>query len=237
MRIAEGFINIAEAFVNFVYPPVCSTCTRNLIRGEAYICAKCWNGFERVAPTETIIQTIEEKFLADEAIDKIDSVFLFEQDPRVRTAVHLLKYNGAEVIAEKFGIYIARKIVDDEKLSMCNAIASVPLHDARKRERGYNQSELIGRSISKELQIKFEPDLLRRVRQTQTQTLFDAEGRKRNISGAFDVEERFLPEVRERKILLIDDVITTGATIRECARVLKDNGAVEVYAASAAITI
>ena len=237
MRVTEGFVNLAEAFVNFIYPPVCSTCSRILVRGEAYVCMKCWNNFELVAPTETIIQTIEEKFLADEAIDKIDSVFLFEQDWRVRTAVHLLKYNGAEVIADRFGIFIARKIVGDNKLSVCDAIVPVPLHAARQRERGYNQSELISKSVGRELLMKHEPELLKRIRQTQTQTLFDAEGRRRNISGAFAVDERYLPEVRGRKILLIDDVITTGSTIKECARVLKNNGAVEVYAASAAITI
>ncbi len=198
---------------------------------------KCWSAFERVAPTETIIQSIEEKFLAEREIDKINSVFLFEQDPRVRTAIHLLKYNGAEAIGDRLGIYIAKKIADDEKLSMSNVITPVPLHPARKRERGYNQSELISKRIGRELSIKHEPRLLDRKRQTQTQTLFDAEGRKKNIAGAFTMGKNFLDAVNGKNILLIDDVITTGSTIKECAKVLKENGAAEVYAASAAITI
>jgi ComF family protein len=198
---------------------------------------KCWSAFERVAPTETIIQTIEEKFLAEREIDKINSVFLFEQDPRVRTAIHLLKYNGAEAIAVRLGIYIAKKIADDEKLSTSSVIVPVPLHPARKRERGYNQSELIVKRIGRELSIKHEPRLLERTRQTQTQTLFDAEGRKKNIAGAFSMGKHFIDVVKGKNILLIDDVITTGSTIRECAKVLKENGAAEVYAASAAITI
>lgn len=229
--------NLAETFIDFIYPPVCSTCASRLKRGEAFVCMRCWESFERVPRTETVIQLIEGKFLADEAIDKIDSVFLFEQDPRVREAVHLLKYNGAEIIADKFGLFIAKKIVNDSKLSMCDTIAPVPLHPARRRERGYNQSELIAASISRNLQIKHLPGLLVRIRQTQTQTYFDAEGRRINVRGAFSIGKIPSCEVEGKRVLLVDDVITTGSTIRECASTLKTSGASEVYAASAAIAI
>ncbi len=233
----KTLVNIAEAFVNFVYPPSCMTCWRDLKRGEFYICMKCWDSFERVSPTETIIQAIERKFLVDETLDKIDAVFLFEQDPRVRAAVHLLKYGGAVKIAERFGVLLAGKIVADPKLSTCDFVAPVPLHPARRRERGYNQSELIAARLSGELRLSHEPGLLRRVRQTQSQTMFDAEGRKKNIAGAFSVEEQLAVNLKGTRILLIDDVITTGATIKECAGALKRAGATEVYAASAAVTI
>ena len=229
--------NIVRAFADFVYPPACSTCWRSLARGESYICRNCWEGFERVAPTESITQLIEEKFLADRSLDKIDSVFLFEQDPRVRIAVHLLKYAGAENIARQFGVFIANKIAGDEKISTSDIIAPVPLHPARKRERGYNQSELISNAIVLELGIPHEPRLVERTRQTQTQTMLDAEERKKNIEGAFSVGRNFLDSLPGKKVLLIDDVITTGSTIKECAKVLKENGAAEVFAASAAITI
>lgn len=188
-------------------------------------------------PTESVIQAIEEKFLSDRWIDKIDSVFLFEQDPRVRAAIHLLKYSGAERIAEQFGALIAQKIVNDQKLSMSDIIVPVPLHPARKRERGYNQSELIARKIGEELNIRNEIHLLERTRQTQSQTLFDLEGRRKNIAGAFSIRRKLKDAAEGKNVLLIDDVITTGSTIRECAIALKENGAAEVYAASAAITI
>lgn len=233
----NGLSRVAEAFAGFVYPPSCMTCWRNLKRGESFICAKCWDAFERVSPTETLIQAIERKFLVDETVEKIESVFLFEQDPRVRTAVHLLKYNGAEKIADKFGLLIAQKISDDSKLSMSDMVVPVPLHPARKRERGYNQSELISNRVSRELRIGHEPGLLKRIRQTQSQTMFDAEGRKRNIAGAFSIDNRFRERIKGRRILVIDDVITTGSTIKECAGVLKYSGALEVYGASAAVTI
>lgn len=230
-------VRLAEALTDFVYPPSCMTCWRDLSRGEAFICTKCWNAFERVSPTEALIQAIERKFLVDESVEKIDSVFLFEQDPKVRTAVHLLKYSGAEKIADRFGSFIAQKIVSDPKLSMSDVIIPVPLHPARKRERGYNQSELISGRVSSELRIRHEPGLLKRTRQTQSQTMFDADGRKRNIAGAFAIDERFRGWVGGKRVLVIDDVITTGSTVKECAGVLKYHGASEVYGASAAVTI
>lgn len=235
--MTENLGRLAGAILDFIYPPVCATCTRTLKKGEAYVCMRCWESFERVPPTETVTQLIEGKFLADEAVDKIDSVFMFEQDVRVREAIHLLKYGGAETIAGRFGLSIAKKIVNDTKLSMCDTIAPVPLHPARRRERGYNQSELIARSICETLRINHVPGLLVRVRQTQTQTSFDAEGRRVNVLGAFRLGKIDSSEVEGKKILLVDDVITTGSTIKECARTLKSNGASEVYGASAAITI
>ncbi len=237
MNLFPPLNRIARAFVDFVYPPACSTCWRNLSKGEFYICRDCWNDFERVAPTETIIQAVETKFLADGFLDKIESVFLFEQDQRVRIAIHLLKYAGAERIADWFGIYMAENIRRDEKLSMSNMIIPVPLHPARKRERGYNQSELIAKKVAEELQIDYEPLILQRIRQTQTQTMFDAEGRRRNIEGAFAVRRDCVDNILGKSILLVDDVITTGSTIRECAKALVGSGATQVCAASAAITI
>ena len=151
------FQRSGRTIADFIYPPSCTTSSRNLLHGEFYVCTKCWNAFERVAPTETVIQSIEEKFLAEKEVDKIVSVFLFEQDPRVRTAIHLLKYSGAEAIADRLGIYISKKIADDEKLSTCNMVVPVPLHSARKRERGYNQSELIARRVGRELSIEHVP--------------------------------------------------------------------------------
>ena len=127
--------------------------------------------------------------------------------------------------------------MSDSRLSLCDIIAPVPLHPARQRERGYNQSELITRSLCRILLIRHSPNLLYRVRQTRTQTLFDAEGRKKNIKGSFMLVKTSADEIAGKKVLLVDDVITTGSTIKECAITLKTNGASEVYAASAAITV
>ena len=79
LEIIDSLRGAAEAAADFIYPSACATCWRNLTHGEFYICMRCWNAFERVVPTEIVIQAIEEKFLSESTIDKIDSVFLFEQ--------------------------------------------------------------------------------------------------------------------------------------------------------------
>ncbi|MGC8594912.1 MAG: ComF family protein [Candidatus Kryptoniota bacterium] len=230
-------IRLAESFFDFVYPPICVTCDGELKKGEKYICSYCWDNFERVAKTETVIQLIESKFIADDAVDKLESVFLFQRDARIRLAIHMLKYAHAVSIAEPLGRFIAYAVINDEKLSNVDYIIPVPLHRARFRERGYNQSELISRVVGKELNLPLDTKILIRTKYTETQTRLDLPARAVNVRGAFAVHRSRTGTIIGRSYLLIDDVITTGATIRECAKVLKSYGAANVYAASAAIAL
>ncbi|MBA2242324.1 MAG: ComF family protein [Chthoniobacterales bacterium] len=107
----------------------------------------------------------------------------------------------------------------------------VPLHPARKRERGFNQAELLAQSLSARAGLTMrEP--LERIRYTTTQTAFDRTERMENLRDAFRLRKK--ANVRGLRVLLIDDVLTTGSTLSECARVLKAAGAISVHAATAA---
>ena len=116
-----------------------------------------------------------------------------------------------------------------DTFSDIDLIVPVPLHHLKKAERGYNQSYYIARGISKSTNIKIEENILKRIRFTQSQTKMNLEERRLNIENAFKVRKIL------RNILIVDDVITTGATVNECGKVLKKAGANEVYAASVAI--
>lgn len=236
-----GFVNSAVKLVfdlfDFVYPPICVTCDGELEKREKYICSRCWNSFERVVMTENIIQSIESKFIIDESIDRVKSVFLFNRDARVRMAIHLLKYAQALSIADKFGLFILNAIENDRKLSNVDFVVPVPLHRARLRERGYNQSELISRGVAKGLGVPIVRDILIRTRYTETQTRLDLARRAVNVRGAFSIKKNYLDVISGKSYLIIDDVITTGATIRECGKLLKSYGASNVYAVSAAIAL
>lgn len=111
-------------------------------------------------------------------------------------------------------------------------LVPVPLHNRRKKWRGFNQSELIARELCKRFDAK-GVDLLTRVRETRTQVSLAAKERKANMSGAFKVHPslklRMASTVKGRKFILVDDVYTTGATMKECAKVLKRSGAKEVW--------
>jgi len=123
--------------------------------------------------------------------------------------------------------------LDDDRLRCrsFDVVVSVPLHPARERERGFNQAALLADLVSAQMSIQNRP-VLERIRYTTTQTAFDRAERMENLHGAFRLRKNM--DVRGLRVFLIDDVLTTGSTLSECARVLKKAGACSVYAATAA---
>jgi ComF family protein len=123
--------------------------------------------------------------------------------------------------------------LDDDRLRgrPFDMLIPVPLHPARERERGFNQAALLAELLSARMSIRARP-VLERVRYTTTQTVFDRAERMENLHGAFRLRKNV--DVRNLRVLLIDDVLTTGSTLSECARVLKKAGALSVHAATAA---
>jgi ComF family protein len=112
------------------------------------------------------------------------------------------------------------KFIEDKEV----LITSVPLHKNRERRRGYNQSGLLAKELAEKLKISFVSDVLIRQKQTKPQFELKKEERKQNILGAFIVNQRYKSLIKSKKIILVDDIATTGATIRECAKILKQNG-------------
>jgi ComF family protein len=110
-------------------------------------------------------------------------------------------------------------------------IVPVPLHPAKERERGFNQAALLAELMAERMSLQIKP-VLERVRYTTTQTAFDREERMENLRNAFRLRKK--ADVRHLRVLLIDDVLTTGSTLSECARVLRRAGAVSIHAATAA---
>jgi ComF family protein len=123
--------------------------------------------------------------------------------------------------------------LNDERLRdrQFDLIVPVPLHPAKRRERGFNQAELLAESLTDRVSAPLRP-VLERTRYTTTQTAFDRSERMENLRGAFRLRKN--SDVRHLRVLLIDDVLTTGSTLSECARVLKKAGATSVCAATAA---
>ncbi len=141
---------------------------------------------------------------------------------KLRSLIHLYKYSGMRPLAKPLASYLDRAIPLDEAF---DAIVYVPLHWRRKWSRGFNQAELLARHIGARRRIPILK-LLRRKRATETQAGLASAGRRRNVAGAFTL--RASKDIAGKKILLIDDVMTTGATASACAAVLKRGGAKSV---------
>jgi ComF family protein len=158
-----------------------------------------------------------------------------EYEHELRELIHLLKYERVPPASKPLGRLLAESI---QALRLKGAeptlVVPVPLHSSKRRERGFNQAELIARSALKQARAGFElkTRTLVRKRATRSQVGLDREARIANLRGAFKVVAPKL--VAGRTVLLVDDVMTTGATLSECARALKQAGAAKVFAATVA---
>jgi competence protein ComFC len=152
--------------------------------------------------------------------------------PPVNTLIHHYKYRKKTRLATILGRAMATIIQSDQLLQQADMIAPIPLFWFKRLHRGYNQASILCDVIAANTHIP-QHNILRRTRYTRTQTQLLDKHRRRNVTGAFTVTT---DNIAHKKVLLIDDVLTTGATANECARVLKQAGAAEVYTCVAAIT-
>jgi len=188
--------------------PFCETCALPFVSGPSHRCGDC--------------------LTEEPSFEKLHAAGLYEG--LLLDLVVRLKYRGEERLGSLLGERMAGVLKDTE--SGIDLIVPVPLHAARLRERGFNQATLLARRIGKEWGKEVDPFLLKKVRATPAQATLSREERRKNIKGAFLVADE--ARIAGKKILLVDDVATTGATLNEAAKILKKSGATGVEAAVAA---
>ena len=143
-----------------------------------------------------------------------------------RSLIKALKYQGLRSVAELMAELVLEDLAEKGITFGRSAwVVPIPLSFWRQNERGFNQAEIFARALAKNLKLKILPSLLKRVKNTSSQTALSKEERSQNVHGAFAVTRR----IRKKDILLVDDVLTTGATVREAARILKKKGAKQVW--------
>ncbi len=148
-------------------------------------------------------------------------------DGELRELILLFKYKGFKVLGKALADYALRSVGEAEELwTDLDLVVPVPLHPKRRRERGFNQSEVLGMRIAERLGVEVMANCLKKTINVPPQTSLEADERERNVRGAFRSNKEAL--VRDKVVLLVDDVFTTGATIRECSRILRKAGAQEV---------
>ena len=222
-----------NAFLNFLYPPLCLSCQRLLEHGGDHVCPACWNSI-RVATRESpLFAETAEKLGASGVVDDLVSLYVFEKEGVFQAVVHNLKYAGVQELGLELGRRLGKSFVENG--IHADAIIPVPLHRRKLRERGYNQAELIAHGVSEVSNLPVRCDLVRRRKYTKTQTVLTLEERRENMEDAFEVTPSRSSEVKDKKFVVIDDVVTTGSTMIACAAVLRASGALGVIGASAAL--
>jgi ComF family protein len=220
--------------VNISSLPVCEECLASLEPIHAAQCVQCG---ERLMPAQLLVGDGRCHGCHEFQPDFDRAVSYGEYDGAVRGLIHLLKYDSVMPAAPILGGLLADAIRHLTLEDDCRPLlVPVPLHSSKRRERGFNQSERIARAGLKHLEPHVEiAAVLKRHRATHSQVGLTREERIANMRDAFRVVEP--PRVRGRTVIVVDDVMTTGTTVSECARVLKKAGAERVFAATVARTL
>lgn len=221
------------SLLDFIYPPFCLSCSDSLPDGRQRVCVRCWNAIGRSSRDLPLFLETRKKLLTSELVDDLVSCFVFEKEGPFQHIAHALKYQGYESLGLELGRRLGTVFREWELAG--DMLVPIPLHRRKQRERGYNQAEQVARGVFRVTSIPVRTDLVRRTRFTQSQTTLSIEERKKNMEAAFEVVPGKENAVNGRCIVLVDDVITTGATIVACASALRDAGARRVIASSAAL--
>ena len=224
-NIYKYFIDILKGGIDLLFPPLCFNCNEKLLDREKIICENCWKKIPKI--TEGILNNKNK----NEYINEIDSLWLF--DDTFQNIVHKLKYSNCPTLGIKIGEEMGEYLLNEKQINIQKTlIVPVPLHPIKKRERGYNQSEMIAKGISKVTGISTNDKLVKRIKNTATQTKMNKEERIENMQQAFASDK----VIDKNFVIIVDDVYTTGTTINSVAEVIKQNNKnIQVLAFSAAM--
>lgn len=232
-----------SSLLDLIFPPLCHACKAFIANGEnVHLCPACRSDFATIhSPLCTVCGT---PFLTQDGtdhpcgnclshpppFDAARAAFLFHGT--VRDLIHRYKYDRHIQLRRPLGLLLAGTLAPVVAEWEADLLLPVPLHRRRLRRRGFNQAALLVELLAKEWCLPLERHLLQRVRWTEPQVNLPAPARPANVKGAFALKEG--TEVKGKRIILVDDVFTTGSTLAECARVLKRAGATAVFAVTLA---
>jgi len=216
-------VGLLNKVINVFYPPRCIFCRQVLsLDCEINICSRC--NEELPYAKKEFLQTGEE----DEENFCDGAISVFRYKGIVKDSLIRFKFYSSPSYYRTFARLMAERFLEMAPAGDYDMIVSVPLHKQKEYARGYNQSRLISKALSREIKLPEKSKVIKRLKNTGSQSLLDKKDRRENIKGAFAIADADL--VRNKSIILVDDIMTTGATLEECGRVLKEAGAKKVTA-------
>ncbi len=215
-----------DALLNLLFPRSCVVCGGCLVKGEEVVCTMCNSRMPRTNYHLQPNNEIEQRFWGKAEIEKATSYFFYNKGSDYRHILFKLKYNGYKELGEVMGRYMANELLASDFFKGVDVVIPVPLHSKRKKVRGYNQSEWIALGISLATGIPMDLNTLVRSVSNNTQTRKSVFDRWENVKDVFQVTS---PEkIQGKHILLVDDVLTTGATLVSCATKLLESSDVKI---------
>ena len=226
---------IGNGLLQLIYPPICEGCNRILLPSEIVLCMGCKlklpeTGYHNHKENETSM-----RFAGRFQFEQATTFGYFTHDGLLQHLLHGLKYQGKKEIGLYLGRQLALSLQSADWIKTLDIIIPVPLHKKKKWKRGYNQSMLIAEGISNILQIPANDNLLIRLKHTESQTQKSRAERLHNMEKAFGISD--WSKLKNKHILLVDDVLTTGATIEACALALLKEETIKISIATIGIAI
>ncbi len=213
-------------FLDIVFPRCCEACETALLGNEKLICTACRISLPR-AEAGFQKDVLQGKFAGNSEVQEVFAFLVFTKKGRVQHLLQALKYKGVPEVGVLLGTMMAQELQDRNGFPEADLILSVPLHPKRKAERGYNQSDAFAEGLSEVSRIPWSGTVLQRTIYTKTQTGKSKTERRETMQGVFAVNSPEL--IAGKKIILIDDVLTTGATLQGCIDVLIESGCSTLY--------
>ena len=225
-------MTLVSDFLSLFYPQKCAACNKMLYLHEKDICNHCYLNLPLTGYTNHRGNPIEQIFWGRVPIVSAASFLFFHKGSKVQRLLHGIKYKGRMDAGRRAGEWFGAILKSEDSFSTCEIIVPVPLHKKKLRERGYNQSLCFAEGLSKTMGIPVNTHVLQRVEYTSTQTKESKFSRWENVQSLFECTDNVA--FKNKHVLLVDDVITTGATLEACTVALLKTEGIKISIASIA---
>lgn len=227
------FSNILNDINSILVPRGCFGCNAPMGKGERLLCTVCRNQLPLTEYNFIDENPIDRVFYGRARVKKANSFLFFTKNGIVKNLIHHLKYKNQQQIGTFLGDWFGQMLKEQHQIDFIDAIIPVPLHKKKLRKRGYNQLTFFGERLGYHLDAVYAPNVLIKTANTKTQTKKSRIYRWQNDKALFTLSDLTL--LQNKNVLLIDDIVTTGATLEACARTLNEVEGITVYIATMAV--
>jgi len=227
-------MNFLNDIFTIFYPEICLCCKNQLTTNEQLICIDCRHDLPLTDFTNKADNIVEKIFFGRVPVEEATSLLYFLKKGKVQELMHQLKYKNQQKVGTFIGDWLGEILVNSKRFKTIDCIIPVPLHKTKQQLRGYNQVTTFGKSLSKKLNIPYYEGVLLKTSATKTQTKKIRLDRWKNSEHQFILQKT--NTLKNKHILLIDDIITTGATLEACITAFKTNKNIKISVATMAYT-
>lgn len=223
--------NIFDIF----FPNTCVICENQLIKAEDMVCISCRSDLPFTQFSSWKDNKVEKSFEGRIRIENATSLLYYKRKGKVQKLIHQLKYKNRQEIGTLLANWLSVEIIESKRFDKIDFIVPVPLHKRKLKKRGYNQVTTFGETLAKSLDSKYLENVLVSISKSATQTLKTRFERSANVQEKFEITNKDI--LKNKHILLIDDIITTGATLEACCIKLLDIENIRISIATMAYTV